>query len=72
MVDMNSYKLMHPPDAEPPAHDRLGDLVMLDDEPPSAADYPFFSLLLPTKMKGFGFHNKKWSRSSLDRLDESC
>ncbi|XPS78606.1 hypothetical protein M3J07_010619 [Ascochyta lentis] len=70
MVDMNTYKLMHPPEAEPPAHDKLEDHIMLDDELPMAPDYPFFSLLLPAKMKGFGFHNKKWSDLLVEHIND--
>jgi SpoVK/Ycf46/Vps4 family AAA+-type ATPase len=35
---------------------------MLDQELPDVLRYPHFSLLLPPSIKGFGFHNKKWSQ----------
>lgn len=62
MIDMDTYEMMHPSDDEPPEHDNLDPSTMLDDSLPSGPQYPSFSLLLPAKLKGFGFHNKKWSK----------
>jgi hypothetical protein len=61
MVDMATYKLMHGDEHEDqePAEGRteLGDDEMsCDDVPPEP-----FALLLPATVRGFGFHNKKWS-----------
>jgi hypothetical protein len=35
---------------------------MLGEKQPDATRYPYFNLLLPPKIKGFGFHDKKWSQ----------
>jgi hypothetical protein len=64
MVDTATYRLMHPPESESESsfHTRLDESTMLDERLPDASRYPHFSLLLPPKIKGFGFHNKKWSQ----------
>ena len=62
MVDMTTYKLMHPPESESSPTERLDESIMSNEDLPDASDYPYFSLLLPPKIKGFGFHNKKWSQ----------
>ena len=62
MVDMPTYELMHPPDSVSSPPLRLHESIMLKDEIPDAPHHPHFSLLMPPKIKGFGFHNKKWSK----------
>lgn len=64
MVDTTTYKLMHPPEPEADSSHlaRLDESTMLDERLPDASRYPYFSLLLPPKIKGFGFHDKKWSQ----------
>jgi hypothetical protein len=58
MIDMATYKVMHDdeepsaPRDEPPAEDMLTET--LPAEP--------FALLLPATIRGYGFHNKKWSK----------
>jgi hypothetical protein len=65
MVDMNTYKLMHEEkdddeeEAKAPApREELSDAEMYADAPPAEP----FALLLPPSIRGYGFHNKKWSR----------
>ncbi|KAH6618649.1 P-loop containing nucleoside triphosphate hydrolase protein [Boeremia exigua] len=43
---------------------------MLSDDPPSQEQYPHFVLLLPSKIKGFGFHNKKWSELNVEQIED--
>lgn len=64
MVDTATYRLMHPPESESESSSqmRLDESTMLDQRLPDNSRYPHFSLLLPSKIKGFGFHNKKWSQ----------
>ena len=62
MVDMPTYELMHPPDSVSSPPLRLHESIMLKDEIPDAPQHPHFSLLMPPKIKGFGFHTKKWSK----------
>ncbi|KAF2035608.1 P-loop containing nucleoside triphosphate hydrolase protein [Setomelanomma holmii] len=60
MVDTMTYKLMHGTDEEdePPA-----DRTELDQAAMSAAEPPdeSFTLLLPARVRGYGFDNKKWN-----------
>jgi hypothetical protein len=62
MVDMNSYNMMDDNDdgEEPPSvtRDELSAEDMLIDELPAEP----FVLLLPSRIRGYGFHNKKWSK----------
>jgi len=57
MVDAEAYKLMHGRDDDPTSKSGLSSEELKKDEPPGGA----FTLMLPATMKGYGFHNKKWS-----------
>jgi len=57
MVDAEAWKLMHGRDNDPVTQSELSSDVLKDDEPPGGA----FTLMLPATIKGYGFHNKKWS-----------
>jgi hypothetical protein len=61
MVDDTTYQLMHGYDEDDPAKDR----ERLDEESMRADDLPAepFVLLLPATIRGYGIHNKKWSKS---------
>lgn len=48
---------MHEQDEEPSEHDTLADDLMNAEQPPPEP----FTLLLPARIRGYGFHNKKWS-----------
>ncbi|KAK1759718.1 P-loop containing nucleoside triphosphate hydrolase protein [Echria macrotheca] len=57
MVDMETYKHIHEQDAEPRTHDvELGQTSMTSEAPPSDE----FTLQLPSRIRGFGLHDKKW------------
>jgi hypothetical protein len=61
MIDDTTYKLMHE-DADDETADAREEL----DEDSTRADNPPaepFVLLLPATIRGYGFHNKKWSKS---------
>ncbi|KAF2833898.1 P-loop containing nucleoside triphosphate hydrolase protein [Ophiobolus disseminans] len=61
MIDMTTYKLMHGDegDEEPPApRNELPEHEMRAEVYPAEP----FILLLPATVRGYGFHNKKWSR----------
>jgi hypothetical protein len=62
MVDDTTYKLMHGDRDEELDEDR----EVLDEESMHADELPAepFVLLLPATIRGYGFHNKKWSKSS--------
>jgi hypothetical protein len=57
MIDMKTYKTMYDSKSEGLKRDMLDERAMDNDDPP---EEPFL-LLLPTTIKGFGLHNKKWS-----------
>lgn len=57
MVDTEAYKLMHSRDDDPITKSELSDAVLESDVPPGGP----FTLMLPATIKGYGFHNKKWS-----------
>ena len=57
MVDTTTFKVMHEAD-EAPVQDDLGEELMESDEAPAEP----FLLLLPSNIRGYGFHNKKWSK----------
>jgi hypothetical protein len=61
MVDDTTYKLMHGDGDDEPDEDR----EELDEDSMRADDLPAepFVLLLPATIRGYGFHNKKWSKS---------
>ena len=58
MVDAEAWKLMHGRDNDPTTQSELSSEELENDEPPGGA----FTLMLPATIKGYGFHNKKWSR----------
>jgi hypothetical protein len=60
MVDTTIYRLMHGDENEEPTTDRMD----LDEEAMGADSVPAepFVLLLPATIRGYGFHNKKWSK----------
>jgi hypothetical protein len=62
MVDDTTYKLMHGDRDEELEEYRevLDEGSMHADELPAEP----FVLLLPATIRGYGFHNKKWSKSS--------
>ncbi|KAF2996824.1 hypothetical protein E8E13_002643 [Curvularia kusanoi] len=82
MTDMNTYKLLHPPksqlesgadsDAESELSRpvRLDEESMLNDDLPDHSLYPHLSVLLPSTIKGFGFHNKKWSDLLVEHVED--
>jgi len=57
MVDAEAFKLMHGRDDDPITQSELSIDELKSDKPPSDA----FTLMLPPTIKGYGFHNKKWS-----------
>lgn len=60
MIDTTTYKLMHGTEDEEPAADRVDldeDTMRVDNVPAEP-----FVLLLPATIRGYGFHNKKWSK----------
>lgn len=61
MIDTMTYRTLHKHDEDFVRGDLDGH-AMLSDDPPEATQYPYFVLLLPVEIKGFGFHNKKWSK----------
>lgn len=68
MVDTNTYKMLHGGETRNGAHADFDARAMLSDDPPSQTQYPYFLLLLPATIRGFGFHNKKWSKSGRKML----
>lgn len=63
MIDLNTYRQMHNDESRlPPQKDDLGQEAMDYDRPPGGP----FALLLPANILGFGFHDKKWSKSTLN------
>ena len=61
MVDMTTYKLMHGEEEVDPERTELRHDETQGEEIPTEP----FVLLLPATVKGFGLHNKKWSRRSI-------
>ncbi|KAH7094543.1 AAA family ATPase [Paraphoma chrysanthemicola] len=57
MVDAETYKLMHSEEEPPSDRIELEDSIMNAEDPPPEP----FSLLLPSRLRGYGFHNKKWN-----------
>jgi hypothetical protein len=57
MVDMKTYKLMHGDGETPAARKELSKEDMNAEALPAEP----FVLLLPATIRGYGFHNKKWS-----------
>lgn len=61
MIDFDMYSQMHVAETdESSPKDELGAGVFDHDEPPTAP----FLLLLPGEISGYGFHDKKWRKSS--------
>lgn len=63
MVDMTTYKKMHPTSFESQRSlpDDLGPTVMNQSEPPSGE----FLMLLPATVFGFNMVEKKWGTSEI-------
>jgi hypothetical protein len=60
MIDIENYRRMHSGDElKPRGPDDLSEEDMDSSEPPD--DHPFL-MVLPGKVSGFGFHDKKWSK----------
>ena len=59
MVDANTYKLLHPSNAPHEPGEELDSAVMESHKTP---EYPFL-YLLPSTIEGYGFHDKKWSKT---------
>jgi hypothetical protein len=59
MIDLNTYKQMHPEAVEQHDIDHSG----LENATVPPEDN--FLLLLPSTVPGYGFHNKKWSEFQL-------
>jgi hypothetical protein len=60
MVDDATYKLMHGDEEPVEGREELDENSMRTDALPAEP----FVLLLPATIRGYGFHNKKWSKSS--------
>jgi len=56
MIDMHTYRQMHPDSIE--EHEEKETLPADIDSPPNED----FLLLLPPTIRGYGFHDKKWSK----------
>jgi hypothetical protein len=62
MIDTTAYNVMHGDKNEEPEVDRIeldADAMRTDNVPSEP-----FLLLLPIKIRGYGFHNKNWSKST--------
>ena len=63
MIDVNTYRQMHPAKFTQPlattAEMEGNGIDMNSNEPPS----DLFCKLLPATILGYGFHDKKWSKS---------
>jgi hypothetical protein len=57
MVDMATYKLMHSNEDDFTSRGELDESAMNSEELPKE----LFLAILPPTIRGFGFHNKKWS-----------
>jgi hypothetical protein len=57
MIDVDVHRKLHPntyPEYSPNEHEEI---ALSEEEPPSGN----LRLLMPAKVPGFGFHDKKWS-----------
>lgn len=75
MVDTETYKKMHAEDEASTERVELTRDAMLEDDGPSKLEYPSFFLLLPMKIRAYGFHNKKWSKhhkEDMGTLTNAC
>jgi hypothetical protein len=59
MVDILTYEQIHPAGQTPER--QYGGPDVEDEEPPE----DHFLLLLPATIRGFGFHDKKWRKHSI-------
>jgi hypothetical protein len=59
MIDMNMYRQMHSEAGVLPQRDDLGPEAFEKEEAPSEN----FLLCLQAEIQGFGFQDKKWSKS---------
>ncbi|KAF2249135.1 P-loop containing nucleoside triphosphate hydrolase protein [Trematosphaeria pertusa] len=62
MIDLNTYRQMHPEAIEDHANDGNG--VENEESPPEDG----FLLLLPATIRGYGFHDKKWSKLPVEQI----
>lgn len=60
MIDTQTYKVMHEDEEDDNVsrRDELRAHEMRAERPPADP----FVLLLPATLRGYGFHNKKWSK----------
>jgi hypothetical protein len=58
MVDIATCKLMHGDEESAEDRTELDEDAMRNDDVPAEP----FALLLPAFIRGYGFHNKKWSK----------
>lgn len=67
MIDMNTYNDLHEENAElkNDGESELDEDQMNADAPPSEE----FTLQLPDRVRGFGLHDKKWSKTVFYSLD---
>jgi hypothetical protein len=65
MIDFDTYRQLHPEKfkSSGPQNSDISQECMENDEPPKGP----FCLLLPATILGYGFHDKKWSKSSCNR-----
>ncbi|KAG9672488.1 P-loop containing nucleoside triphosphate hydrolase protein, partial [Aureobasidium melanogenum] len=72
MVDMSTYNTLHPATDNAPNDPTLTGGDGLDHTAMNAKESPGddFLLTLPTKVPGFGFHNKRWIDLSVDNIKE--
>jgi hypothetical protein len=73
MVDIATFKQMHPPDPQKahqiPLRDEIGSHVMDQDEPPPDDD---FIMCLPTTIPGFNMQKKEWGNELILFAHERC
>lgn len=58
MIDIHTYRQMHPKAMLPQQPDELGEDVWNSDEPPEGS----FRLLLPSNVYGYNLQEKKWCK----------
>ncbi|TGO11334.1 hypothetical protein BTUL_0112g00240 [Botrytis tulipae] len=66
MIDMKTFRELHPEDEKKKASDTLDEDAMAQDSPP----YPSFVDLLPRKIIGYNMRRKKWVELHADWLSE--
>lgn len=57
MVDVDTHRTLHPAKYAEYQLTQYEEIDMSKEEPPSGS----IRLLMPAKVPGFGFHDKKWS-----------